>query len=101
VGLFLLGLLVNLFSQEEAYANSEYGLTVLTLFGAAGCLGHLAASLYRRSGALDFACCIPLRVWPAAVAPGGVLGGTGEWPVLVALLLGPFVFLLSGLGGWV
>jgi hypothetical protein len=101
VGLFLLSLLVNLFSREEVHANPEYGLSVLALFGAAGCIGHLAASLSRRSGVLDFACCVPLRVLPAAVAPGGVLGGTGEWPVLVALLLGHLVLLLSGLGGWV
>lgn len=74
---------------------------MLALFGAAGCIGHLAASISRRSGALDFACSAPIRVPPAAVVPGGILGGTGEWPVLVALLFGPLVFLLAGLGGWV
>ena len=101
LGLLLLGLLANLSSREEVYANPEYGFSVLALFGAAGCIGHLAVSLSRRSGVLDFACRIPIRVLPAAVVPGGVPGGTGEWPVLVALLLGPLVFLLSGLGGWV
>jgi hypothetical protein len=101
LGLLLVGLLANLSSREEVYANPEYGFSVLAFFGAAGCIGHLAASLSRRSGALDFACCVPLRVLPAAVVPGGVSSGTGEWPVLVGLLLGPLVFLLAGLGGWV
>ena len=101
LGVLLLGLLANLSSREEVYASPEYGLSVLAFLGAAGCIGHLAASISRRSGALDFACRIPVRTLPAAVVPGGVLGGAGEWPVLVALLFGPLVFLLAGLGGWV
>ena len=101
LGLLLLGLLANVSSREELYANPEYGFSILALFGAAGCIGHLAASLSRRSGALDFACRISVRVLPAAAVPGGVWRSIGEWPVLVALLFGPFVFLLSGLGGWV
>ncbi len=102
LGLLLLGLLANLSSREEVYANPEYGFSVLALFGAAGCIGHLAASISRRSGALDLACRVPIRFPPAvAVVPGGIVGGTGDWPVLVALLFGPLVFLLSGLGGWV
>ncbi len=52
-------------------------------------------------GAPDFACSAPIWVPPATVLPGGVLGDAGEWPVLVALLFGPLVFLLAGLGGWV
>jgi hypothetical protein len=101
LGVLLLGLLANLSSREEIYANPEYGFSVLALFGAAGCIGHLAASISRRSWALDFACRIPVRALPATVVPGGNLGGAGEWPVLVALLFGPLVFLLAGLGGWV
>ena len=101
LGLLLVGLLANLSSREEIYANPEYGFSVLALFGAAGCIGHLAASLSRRSCALDFACRIPVRVLTVAAVPGGVWRSIGEWPVLVALLFGPFVFLLSGLGGWV
>jgi hypothetical protein len=100
LGLLLLGLLANLSSREEVYANPEYGFSVLALFGAAGCIGHCAANLSRRSGTLDFACCGPIRVVLAAV-PGGVPAGADEWPALIALLFGPFVFLLSGLGGWV
>ena len=101
LGLLLFGLLANLSSREEVYANLEYGFSVLALFGAAGCIGHLAASISRRSGALDFACCVPIRILPAAVVPGGVSGDAGDWPVLVALLFGPLVFLLAGFGGWV
>ena len=99
--LVLLGLLVNFFSREEVYANPEYGFSILALFGAVGCIGHLAASLSRRHGALDFANRIPVRVLTVAAVPGGYPGGAGEWPVLVALLFGPLVLLLSGLGGWV
>jgi hypothetical protein len=101
LGLLLFGLLTSLFSREEVYANLEYGFSVLALFGAAGCIGHLAASIYRSSGARAFACRLPGRTLPAAVAPGSVPCGTAGWPVLVALLLGPLVVLLSGLGGWV
>lgn len=100
LGVLLLGLLASLSSREEVYASPEYGFSVLAFLGAAGCIGHLAASLSRSSGALDLACRVPIRVRPPAV-PGGVLGGAGEWPVLVALLFGPLVFLLAGLGGWV
>jgi hypothetical protein len=101
LGLLLVGLLANLSSREEVYANPEYGFSVLVLFGAAGCIGHLPASLSWRPCALDFACRVPLRVLPTVVAPGGVPGATGEWPVLVTLLLEPLVFLLSDLGDWV
>jgi hypothetical protein len=101
LGLLILGLLANISSREEVYANPEYGFSILALFGAAGCIGHLAASLSRRSGAPDVANRIPVRVLTVAAVPGGYHGGASEWPVLVALLFGPLVFLLSGLGGWV
>ena len=101
LGLLLLGLLANVSSREEIYTNPEYGFSILALFGAAGCIGHLAASLSRSSGTLDFANRIPVRALTVAAVPGGYPAGAGEWPVLVALLFGPLVFLLSGLGGWV
>ncbi len=44
LGLLLLGLLAHLSSREEVYANPEYGFSILALFGAVGCIGHLAAS---------------------------------------------------------
>jgi hypothetical protein len=99
LGLLLLGLLANVSSREEIYTNPEYGFSILALFGAAECIGHLAASLTRSSGALDSANRIPVR----ALTVAAVLGSypAGGWPVLVALLFGPLVFLLSGLGGWV
>lgn len=98
-GLLLLGLLANVSSREEIYTNPEYGFSILALYGAAGCIGHLAASLSRRPGALDFANRIPVWAQTVAAVPGGY--PAGEWPVLVALLFEPLVFLLSGLGGWV
>src|SRR5687767_774506 len=61
LGLLLFGLLANVSSREEIYTNPEYGFSILALFGAAGCIGHLAASLSRSSGALDFANHIPVR----------------------------------------
>ena len=83
----------------EVYANPEYGFSMLALFGAAGYIGVTWRPA--SPGTLDFACGAPIWVPPAAVVPGGILGGAGELPVLVALLCGPLVFLLAGLGGWV
>jgi hypothetical protein len=100
-GLALLGLLVSLFSREEVYANLEYGFPMLALFGAAGCIGQLTVSISRRSGTLAFACCIPAGALRASVVRGGVPGETSDLPVLIALLFGPLVVLLAGLGGWV
>lgn len=101
IGLVLLGLLVNLSSREEVYTSIEYGFPMLALFGAAGCIGQLTLSISRRSGSLAFACCIPVGVPLAARLPGGVRGETSDLPLLIALLFGPLVFLLAGLGGWV
>ncbi len=101
LGLLLFSLLTHLSSREDLYANPEYGFSVLALFGAAGYIGHLAASIPRRSGAWAFARSGTVGVLPAALVPGVVPSGPAGWPVLVALLLGPLVVLLSGLGGWV
>jgi hypothetical protein len=100
-GLVVLGLLVNFFSREEVYANLEYGFPMLALFGAAGCIGHLTASISRRSGTLASACCIPIGVLRARVVRDSVRGETSDLPVLIALLFCPLVVLLAGLGGWV
>jgi len=100
-GLVAFGLLVNLFSREEVYTNLEYGFPLLALFGAAGCIGQLAVSISRRSGTLASACCVPAGILRATVAGEGVGGETSHLPVLMALLLGPLVVLLAGLGGWV
>jgi len=100
-GLVLLGVLVNFFSREEVYANLEYGFPILALFGAAGCIGQLTVSISRRSGTLASACCIPTGILRTTVAREGVRGETSDLPVLLALLFGPLVVLLAGLGGWV
>ena len=100
-GLVLLGLLVNFFSREEVFANLEYGFPMLALFGAAGCIGQLTVSISRRSGTLASACCIPVEVLRSTVEGHSLPGQTGRLPVLMALLFGPFVVLLAGLGGWV
>jgi hypothetical protein len=97
----LLALLVNLFSREEVYANLEYGFPLLALFGAAGCIGQLTVSISRRSCTFASACCIPVGILRATAVRVGVRGETGDLPVLMALLLGPLVVLLAGLGGWV
>jgi hypothetical protein len=101
-GLVLLGLLVNFSSGEEIYASLEYAFPLLALFGAAGCIGQITVTISRRSGTLASACCVPVEVLRSRVErPDGVGGETGDLPVLMALLFGPFVVLLAGLGGWV
>ncbi|MBD0252970.1 MAG: hypothetical protein ICV31_00555 [Rubrobacter sp.] len=100
-GLVLFGLLVNLFSREEVYTSLEYGFPLLAFFGAAGCIGQLTVSISRRSGALASACCIPEGILRATLASEGVRGEARHLPILMALLLGPLVVLLAGLGGWV
>jgi hypothetical protein len=101
-GLVLLGLFVNFFSREEVYAHLEYGFPMLALFGAAGCIGQFMVSISRRSDTLASACCIPTGVLRATIVrENGVRGETSDLPVLLALLFGPLVVLLAGLGGWV
>jgi hypothetical protein len=100
-GLVLLGLLVNVFSGEEIYASLEYAFPLLALFGAAGCIGQLTVSISRRSGTLTSACCIPVEVSRSTVERHTLPHQTPRLPVLMALLFGPFVVLLAGLGGWV
>jgi len=97
----LFGLLVNVFSREEVYANLEYGFPMLALFGAAGCISQLTVSISRRSVTLASACCILAGVPRATDVKDGVRGETSDLPVLMALLFGPLVALLAGLGGWV
>ncbi len=94
-------MLVNFFSGEEVYASLEYGFPMLALFGAAGCIGQLTVSISRRSGTLASACCVPAEVLRSTVVEGRRPGETGRLPVLIALLFGPLVVLLAGLGGWV
>jgi hypothetical protein len=99
LALLLVGLLADVARPEEAYAGIDYGLSLLAFLGATGVV-CLTSRLH--------ACLDPLPgVGPAAhmahvfaSVPG--LSARGErWPLLVALLFGPLVVLISGLGGWV
>lgn len=102
VGLLLAGLLADILPREEVYSSLDYGFSLAALLGAVGCAGYLAVRISRRSGALAFACCVPAASMAAASKHGeNVVGEGAAWPVLVALLLGPFIVLLAGLGGWV
>jgi hypothetical protein len=102
LGLVLLGLLVNVFSGDEIYAGLEYAFPLLALFGAAGCIGQLTVTISRRSGTLASACRVSAEVLRSRLERlHGVGGETGDLPVLMALLFGPLVVLLAGLGGWV
>jgi hypothetical protein len=100
-GIVLLGFLVSLISREEIYAGLEYAFPLLALFGAAGCIGQLTVSISRRSGTLVSACCVPVEVLRATIEKHGLQGEIRQLPVLMALLFGPLVVLLAGLGGWV
>lgn len=85
-----------------AYADFEHGFSLLAAFGAVGCLGHLAVYAYRSSEYLSSLCSV---LGDAGVfedrQPGDILVDSVDWPLLVALLFGPFSMLLAGLGGWV
>lgn len=98
--LLFAGLVADLLPHDEAYAGIDHGLSLLALLGAAGCLGYLTIRMSLRlglgSGAPPSASGLP----PASAVAGGPEAGE-DWPVLVALLLGPLVVLLAGLGGWV
>ncbi len=100
LALVLIGLLADVARPEEAYAGIDYGLSLLAFLGAAGCAVYLTSRLATRLDPLPGA---------GIFAPGGRLfasvsglSARGEgWPLLVALLFGPLVVLISGLGGWV
>ena len=95
--LFVLLLIPNWLDPEEAYTAVEYSYALLAAFGAAGALGYLA--IYFASS-LDFP---PVFDGVRLSRTPEIAGDTpGEdWPLLVALVFGPVVLLLAGLGGWV
>lgn len=101
-GFSLVYLFWALFSGSEAYTNFGYGFSLLAAFGAAGCLGHLVVYAYRGSERLFCVWSVLSGVELGEVRqPGSILSGRADWPLLVALLFGPFFVLLAGLGGWV
>lgn len=100
LALVLIGLLADVARPEEAYAGIDYGLSLLAFLGATGCMVCLTSRLYARLDPLPWMGQGTLAVRTFASAPGHSARGE-EWPLLVALLFGPLVVLISGLGGWV
>ena len=90
-----------LLPQQEAYANAEYGFSLLAAVGAAGCIGYLLSAIFRLHRApFGFRGLLFGLSSVAAFSANGLAGGE-DWPLLVALLFGSFLLLFSGLGGWV
>ena len=100
LALVLIGLLADVARPEEAYAGIGYGLSLLAFLGAAGGAVCLTSKLAARLDPLPWAGPATPAARTFASAPG--LSVRGErWPLLVALLFGPLIVLISGLGGWV
>jgi hypothetical protein len=98
----LAGISAELFPQQEIYADLSYGFSLLAFLGAACGVFFLAALLSRRFGGAAPAGFRIIEIPPPSGALGtGAPGESADWPVLVALLLGSFFVLISGLGGWV
>ncbi len=100
LALVLIGLLADVARPEEAYAGIGYGLSLLAFLGAGGCAVCLTSRLHARLDPLPWT----VSDAPAARTFGSIPGLSArgeEWPLLVALLFGPLVVLISGLGGWV
>ena len=100
VVLLVAGLLADVASSDEAHAGLEYALSLLALLGASGCAISLVCRLSSGLEPLPWAGPTASRL-PVPAALANVPENAGDWPLLVALLFGPFVVLLAGLGGWV
>lgn len=100
LALVVAGLFAEVVNHEEAYAGIDYGLSLLALLGATGCIVTLTGRLATGLDPLPWAGTIRPAPGPFASPPG--LPERGEdWPLLVSLLFGALVLLISGLGGWV
>ncbi|MGB3682700.1 MAG: hypothetical protein WA990_09475 [Rubrobacteraceae bacterium] len=98
----LIYLVWDLLPRLTSHGNIEYEVSALVALGTAGCLGHLAARVYQGSGGLSHLCSLLGVVQtPDTLAHTEATSGSADWPLLVALLFGPFLVLLAGLGGWV
>jgi hypothetical protein len=95
-GLAALLFLVGVVPQQAAHAGIGYAVSLIVVLGAAGCLGGL---LLLFSRGLPLRPSGLLKASPPTTRRTGVRGE--NWPLLVALLFGPFFVLLAGLGGWV
>ncbi len=92
----------DLLPRLTSYGSIEYELSILAALGTAGCLGHLAARAYRNSGGLADVCSLfGVAPTPNVCSRVETSVESASWPLLVALLFGPFSLLLAGLGGWV
>lgn len=100
LALVLVGLLADVAPPEEAYAGIGYGLSLLAFLGAAGGAVRLTSRLHARPDPLPGTSLVVPVARDFALVPGLSARGEG-WPLLVALLFGPLVVLISGLGGWV
>ncbi len=98
--LLLAGLLTDVAPHNEAYASLDYTLSLLALLGAAGCIASFTYRLSLNAGPLPWAGPTASRL-PAPAVLAGISESAEDWPLLVALLLGPLVVLLAGFGGWV
>ncbi|CAN5596968.1 hypothetical protein BH24ACT21_BH24ACT21_06960 [soil metagenome] len=102
VGLSLIYLFWSFLTNTEAHVGVEYGFSLLATLGAVGCLGHLVAYVYRGPEYLSSVFSVLGTTESLEVRQSGsILFGSADWPLLVALLFGPFFVLLAGLGGWV
>lgn len=99
LALVVAGLLAEIVNHEEATAGLDYGLYLLTMLGAAGCIVSFAGRLSSDPNPLPWADA-SRAPWPAPALPVARVRGE-DWPVLVALLFGAVIVLISGLGGWV
>ena len=100
LALVVTGLLAEMVNHEEAYAGIDYGLSLLALLGATGCIVTLTGRLASGPNPLPWAGTFGCAPGPFATSPGLPAGGE-DWPLLVSLLFGTLLVLISGLGGWV
>lgn len=98
----LIYLVWDLLPRLTSYGSIEYEISVLAALGTAGCLGHFAVRVYQSSGGLSHLCSLLSVVpTPDTLSHTETPVESADWPLLVALLFGPFLVLLAGLGGWV
>ena len=100
LALVLIGLLADVAHPGEACAGIGYGLSMLALLGASGYAARLTGRLATRLDPLPWASPVAPAARASMLGQGASVRGEG-WPLLVALLFGPLVVLISGLGGWV